>query len=137
MAANMYRVGGEYRAQGLRGPGRERLRAGTEKLSPRRRGSERGPEPEPGSEGAGTATRPGAETLRELGQPRRRSRGCVCGPPDRGAGLGKVVPKELTGRGREGLERPLCHLQGSHREVSSPQALLCASVRKGRGPALV
>lgn len=67
MAANMYRVGGEYRAQGLRGPGRERLRAGTEKLSPRRRGSERGPEPEPGSEGAGTATRPGAETPRERG----------------------------------------------------------------------
>lgn len=67
MAANMYRVGGEYRALGLRGPGRERLGAGTERLGPRRRGSERRPEPEPGNEGAGMATRPGAEDPGVLG----------------------------------------------------------------------
>lgn len=108
MAANMYRVGGEYRAEAA-GPRAGEVRAGSREVRPRRRGPECGPEPERGA-GCGVDQAAGPEA--PGGSPRlgQQQPGRVGAPPS-GSGLGKGVPRELTSRqGRGGPGRSLCHL---------------------------
>lgn len=102
MAANMYRVGGEYRGAEAAGPGagdvegrdqRGSAPGGVVPRADRNRNREYG---ERGCRDGGATGRGGSR--RGWGQPRRRSESCVWGPPGRRAGLGKVVLKELTGR---------------------------------------
>lgn len=84
MAANMYRVGGEYRVYGLQGPGREKLGAGTGEARPPAAwvpSADRNRNPERGERGCGdgdASRRPGSPRGRR--QPRRHSRGCAGGP---------------------------------------------------------
>lgn len=107
MAANMYRVGGEYRARGLQGPGREKLGAGTGEARPpaawSRARTGTGTRSS-GSEGCGdgdASRRPGS--LRGRRQPRRHFQGCVGGPRVGERVLGKWFRRNWqAGVGREG-----------------------------------
>lgn len=155
MAANMYRVGGEYRAQGLRGPRRERSGSGAgEARHPAARGAAPGAAwsrartgtgtGNTGSEGAGPATRGGAPRLPErLRAAPTALSGSRRGPLGRGVGPGKVIPKELTGHaGGAGGGRPEATALPPEREptggflLPAPRSLLCAWDLKDEDPAL-
>lgn len=73
---------------------------------------------------------------RDGGPPRRRhSQACVWGPPGWGAGLGKVVPKELTGRqGAQGAGATALPFAGEPPGGFLFPGVIVRSVHKGGGP---